>query len=234
MTTKNDRRYCVYMLRFPATGEPFYIGKGLCCRPQRHYTPSSRKVKHPKNDILNNFDTYYTVEREGLTNDEANAYEKELIALWGFENLTNLTRGGSGTDGCIVSAETRAKQSEAKRGRGLSPETLAKISGENHHMFGKSHSLETRTKISEAQSGEKGHWFGKNLSTETRAKQSEAVSGDKHPAYDTTVYNFQHKDGRIEACTQYELRIKYNLIQSHLSGVVRGKRKSTGGWGLVI
>lgn len=206
---KNERRYCVYMLRFSATGEPFYIGRGLPKRPKRHKYPSERRKNHPKNDILNNFDTYYTIEKEGLTNDEANAYEKELIALWGFENLTNLTRGGSGTDDYRHSKETRAKISEANSGR-------------NCYWFGKSHSKKTRAKISENRlgkyCGENNYMYGK--------------TGKNHPTYDTTIHNFQHKDGRSETCTQYELRTKYNLYHQHLSSVVHGKRRSTGGWSL--
>jgi group I intron endonuclease len=222
MITKNDRRYCVYMLRFSATGEPFYIGKGLYDRPRKHYTLSSLKQESPKNFILNNFDTYITIEKDGLTNDEANAYEKELIALWGLENLTNRTRGGSGTDGFKHTAET-----------------IAKKSGENHpqfgktgvksHMYGKTLTPEVRAKISEKMSGEKNPMFGKNHTPEARAKQT----GDKNHNYDTTVYTFQHKDGRIETCTKWELRTKYNLNSGNLGKVVSGKRKSAGGWRVV-
>lgn len=192
MINKNERRYCVYMLRFSATGEPFYIGKGLCNRPSQHYCQCNRSKKGPKNVIINNFDTYYTIEREGLTNYEANAYEKELIAIWGFENLTNLTRGGSGTDGRIASKETRAK-----------------MSGENNPMFGKSHSEEAKAKLREAMIGK---------------------SGKNSHNYDTTVHTFRHKDGRLETCTQYELRIKYSLNKGNLSSVVNGKRRNTGGY----
>jgi hypothetical protein len=206
MKDKNYKRYVVYALRYTDTGIPFYYGKGLPNRPKRHYTPSSRKKNHPKNDIINNFDTYYTIEREGLTNGEANAYEKELIALWGFENLTNKTRGGSGSDGFKHSAES-----------------LAKMSGENNPMFG--------------MTGNKNPMYAKNHTPEAKAKQSEArvgkYSGLNNSNFDDSVYKFQHKDGRIESCTQSELRTKYGLNPGHLSSVVNGKRKSTGSWRLV-
>ena len=76
-------------------------------------------------------------------------------------------------------------------------ESLAKIRGENHHMFGKTHSAETLAKMSEAQKGENNSMFGrtgknnpmfgrtgenhpmfgKTLSAETKAKMSEAHQG---------------------------------------------------------
>ena len=70
------------------------------------------------------------------------------------------------------------------------------LSGENHPLFGKKHSLETRKKqsessigkkhsletrkkLSEVNSGENHPMFGKKLSLETRKKQSEAKIGKK-------------------------------------------------------
>ena len=50
-------------------------------------------------------------------------------------------------------------------GKSLSVETRKKFSeakkGENHPMFGKHHSEETRKKMSEANKGENNYWFGK-------------------------------------------------------------------------
>jgi len=54
--------------------------------------------------------------------------------------------------------------------------------------------------------------------------------GSNNPSYDHTVYTFYHKDGAIEVCTQYDLRIKYNLQGPNLSEVIRGNQKSTKGW----
>lgn len=57
-------------------------------------------------------------------------------------------------------------------------------------------------------------------------------TGHKHPSYDATIYRFQHKEGIQEVCTQYELRVKYNLEQANLSAMIRGKKKSVSGWKL--
>jgi hypothetical protein len=57
-------------------------------------------------------------------------------------------------------------------------------------------------------------------------------SGLKNPAAIKTIYEFIHKDGRIEVCTPYELRVKYNLSQSQTSQVINGTCKSVKGWRL--
>jgi hypothetical protein len=211
MLTKNDRRYCVYTLRY--RGIPFYIGKGLPNRPKTHYYPSELKKNHPKNYILNNFDTYITIEKDGLTNDEANAFEKQLIEVWGYENLTNKTRGGSGTDGRTATPEHRAKMTGDKN-------PMYGRVGDKHPFYGKNHTPEALAKIS----GDKNPMYGRG---------SEMI-GEKNPSYDATVRTFQHKDGRIETCTQFELRTKYGLTRQNLSKVVNGKRPSCDGWRVVI
>jgi len=61
--------------------------------------------------------------------------------------LTNATDGGEGTPGVRVSAETRAKLSEAHKGRGRSAETRAKIATANK---GRKRSAATRAKMSES------------------------------------------------------------------------------------
>ena len=44
------------------------------------------------------------------------------------------------------------------------------------------------------------------------------------------VHKFYHNDHGTEFCTQAELVKKYGLMQSHLSGVVRGVRNHHNGW----
>jgi hypothetical protein len=61
---------------------------------------------------------------------------------------------------------------------------------------------------------------------------SEDQMADKSPRYDHTIYDFTHKDGRTEHCTQYELRTKYNLDAGHLNRVVKQGRPSVNGWRL--
>ena len=86
-------------------------------------------------------------------------------------------------EGKNLSAETKNRMSEAKKGHLVSEDTRKKMSdakkGEKCYMYGKHPSAETRQKISEAQKGEKSYMFGKNLSAETRQKMSDALRG-KH------------------------------------------------------
>jgi group I intron endonuclease len=57
------------------------------------------------------------------------------------------------------------------------------IAPKKFNMCGRTHSLETRKKMSLSKSGEKNPFYGKKLSEKTRAKMSEARSGKKHPFY---------------------------------------------------
>ena len=82
------------------------------------------------------------------------------------------------------SPETRARMSEAQKGKKHSPETRAKIS---EARKGKKHSPESRAKISEAKKGERNPNYGKKHSSETRAKISEAQKGKKHHRYDQSI-----------------------------------------------
>ncbi len=83
--------------------------------------------------------------------------------------LTNSTEGGEGI--LNPSAETRAKISYAARHR--SPATLAKLSTS---LTGKTHSLETRAKLSAAHKGKRLP----PLTPTARAKISQALTGNQH------------------------------------------------------
>lgn len=54
---------------------------------------------------------------------------------------------------------------------------LVVYSGEKHPMYGKHHSEEARTKMSDAKRGEKHPWFAKHLPEETRRKIGDANRG---------------------------------------------------------
>jgi group I intron endonuclease len=81
----------------------------------------------------------------------------------------NLTAGGDGTLGYVVSAETRAKIGRANTGRSHSDETRAKMS---ESRLGKPLSPETCAKIGDAHRG-------KIVSSESRAKMSDSHLGKK-------------------------------------------------------
>jgi len=107
---------------------------------------------------------------EGLSGQEACEFEKALISFYGRQDINtgclfNLTDGGEGTNGHIVTAETKAKQSASRMGWKPSPETIAKRLAS---MTGYVVSDETREKMRLAQTGRK-------QTPETKAKISAIV-----------------------------------------------------------
>lgn len=133
---------------------------------------------------------------ENLTEQEAKLKERELIAKYHTciydDNKMgyNMTFGGEGTLGHIISEETRQKMSESKK-------------GEKNSFYGKHFSEESKKKLSNAlkgkMAGEKNPFYGQKHSEETKQKLSEyaaarigelnpnygnhALAGENHPWY---------------------------------------------------
>jgi hypothetical protein len=57
-------------------------------------------------------------------------------------------------------------------------------------------------------------------------------TGTKNPNFSPTVYSFIHDDGRIESCTRSKLVQKYNINNTSMSSMLRGKLRRAGGWRL--
>jgi group I intron endonuclease len=109
--------------------------------------------------------------------------------------------------------------------------------------LGIKHTEEARKNMSEAKLGSKHHFYGKKLSLAHRKKIGAAGKGRKHTTeviqkitqvkISHKVYTFVHETRGIKTCTQYDLYTQFNLNKSNLNAVIKGKRKSTGGWKLV-
>jgi hypothetical protein len=115
---------------------PYYIGKG---KGFRLYV-KKRIVPLPSKDRI-----IYL--KRNLTEQEAIEHEVYMIAVFGRKDtgtgiLRNLTDGGEGTSGRIVSEEQKEIQS-------------LKMSGENHPFYGKTASKSHRENISNSLSGKK-------------------------------------------------------------------------------
>ena len=159
----------VYLHRRMDTNEVFYVGIGV--NEKRPYDKNKRN-RLWKNVVNKCKDYEVEILHENISYQECKIIEIDLINKYGRKDLgtgtlCNLTDGGDGTVGWIVSDETRRKISEAQK-------------GEKHPMFGKTPSEETRRKISESgkgKTGEKSNRFGKTHSEETRRKMSETAKG---------------------------------------------------------
>lgn len=152
------KQFYVYTHAKP-DGSIFYVGKGLKARVN--------KIQRPHNSYHTNIVKKYGKEniivRTMLCRSEQHALDLEVRMIAALRNggveLVNLTDGGEGNSGWVVSQESRKRMSIAKKN--MSPETRAKIS-----MAKKNPSLETRAKMSAAQKARPP------ISEATRAKMS--------------------------------------------------------------
>lgn len=166
------------------TNEVFYVGIGK--EEGRAYIKDGRNP-HWKN-IVNKVGYTVNIIHKDIEHEEAKKIEMLLIEKYGRKNLgtgnlVNLTDGGEGGSGIVVSEETRQKMSEALKGRTFSEETKQKMSeaqkGDKHHMFGKTRSEESKQKTSEAMKG-------RTHRKESKQKISEAMKGEKNPNFGKT------------------------------------------------
>lgn len=140
--------------------EPFYVGKGKAStnRAYIHITyaknTQGKSTNHHRNrlrGILNeSLEPIILILHDNLTHEQSCAKEIEIITLIGRQDLSvgpllNLTNGGEGSYGRILSEDTKKKISD----------NHADFTGEKHPSFGMKRSEETRKKIGETSSGRK-------------------------------------------------------------------------------
>ena len=147
-----------------------------------------------------------------------------------FNSGYNMTLGGEGRLGQIVSDETRAKMSAAGKGRIMSDETREKmsaaskghiVSDETREKIGaakQNMSVETRAKIGAAHKGKivsaesraKMRDAKQNMSVETRAKMSAAGKGKIVSAETRAKISAFHKARQLSS-------LKHNVVQEMLN-----------------
>ena len=108
-------------------GTPYYIGKG---KGKRKFSVSAHNIKPPsdKSRII--------ILESNLTDIGALALERRYIRWYGRIDLgtgilRNMTDGGDGASGMIISQETRNKISKANTGKKRTPEQKLKYSLNN-------------------------------------------------------------------------------------------------------
>ena len=186
---------------------------------------------------------------EGLTKEEAEAKEIELIAKYKSNQKGygyNISNGGS-TIG-KHSEETRKKISAIHKGKIVSEETKAKmrqnhadVSKENNPWYGKHLPLETRIKLSIShkgkQVGEKKPMYGKHHSEEVRKIQSEHRKGkcigkNNHKSKRIVQMNFDDEIIKIYECIS-DVEREMNLPRGgggHISACAKGRNKTAYGF----
>lgn len=223
---------------------PFYIGIGN----DENYKRANDRFQRNRywKFVVNK--TAYEVEilMENLSWDMACEKEKEFIQLYGRKDnktgiLVNLTDGGDGCIGIIMSQTTKDKISKAFKGKIFSEETKRKLSekatGRKYapeivkrmSERGKLqiHSSERNKKIGETlkkkyASGERlSATKGREISIETRKKMSDASSGRIHTdeaKIKMSIASMGNKKGLGKRCSE-EKKIKISLAN-------RGKKRS--------
>jgi hypothetical protein len=162
--------------------EPFYIGIGKT--NERANTTKGRNGLWKK--IVKKTDYIVEILFDDLTWEEACEKEKEFISLYGRKDLNtgilvNLTNGGEGTLGAIVSKNTREKIGKSNYGRKQSQETINK---RIEKVIGRNHSEETKLKMRKVKPegfGEKisNSLLGHTLSNVSREKIRQSALGRK-------------------------------------------------------
>lgn len=157
-----EKNYIVY--RHTSPSGKVYIGI-TSKKPEYRWSNGNGYKDSPKfyNAIKkygwNNFK--HEILYSGLNEISAKMIEEDLIYYYKSLNISyNITDGGDGTKGVIMSEESRLKMSNAKKGKPsnrkgfhLSEETKEKLRQAN---LGKHHSEETRLKISKNCNGNRG------------------------------------------------------------------------------
>lgn len=194
-----EKSYTVYMHISPSNKK--YVGitsldiderwrKGKGYKNQQYFYRAIKKYG------WDNFQ--HIIIAKGLTKEEAEWLEIELIREWDSTNKEygyNISLGGESGN---HSEETRKKISEGNKGKIISKEHRKKISeankGKNNFMYGKKHPEETKRKISEnhADFNGKNHPNAKSIMCLTTVKIfNTAKEGAKY-------YNCNH--GNIIQC----------------------------------
>lgn len=164
---------------------------------------------------------------DGLTKEEAEAKEIELIAAYNATNREygyNVANGGNARG--KTAEETKQKISGSLKGHLVTDEARRKMSekaklrvGERHHNYGVKMSEEQKRKISEALRGFKH-------SEETKEKLRGIHAGEKHPQCRAVIC--------VETGETFEYirkaAQKYNIAPPNIVKCCKGERAKAGGF----
>ena len=234
LQSKNN--HCVYCLIDPRNGLPFYVGKGKGTRMYSHEKMVSRgiiphnnlflfrKIKKIQNVGLS---IIYKKIYEGMDDASALSVEMDEIKRIGRSNLglgplCNLTDGGDGNSGKVVSEKTKCKMSLTAKERLKDPS--------KHPMFHKHHSKESKKKMSA---------YGKLRFSDPEERKRTAETTRKGMFSSGYVDRVSKEISMVspEGITITTKNISqfcrdHNLQNGNLYKVLRGKMKTHRGWSL--
>jgi len=203
----SDKKFYVYVHRYasgPKEGQVFYVGKG---QGNRQSWVHGRSFHW--NNIVNKYGFIPEIVMRFDREECSFSFERALIKFYGRENLCNLTDGGEGVSGRVISDEERKIMSERSTGRKHKPETIVKMrlyQSKNHPMKGKKHK------------------------ESTKALLSASNSGKKHNLFDDTERCFVNADGTVFVGTRFDLNNTYDLDPSSTSKMINRKISHHKGW----
>lgn len=224
--------YYVYLLLYPETGIPFYVGKGKGDRYSQHLQETEATTCNVfKYRVISQIraegrEPVAQIYRCDLTEFDALELETYLIAQIGRRcsggTLTNLTNGGEGTSGYRFTEEQRKKLSESHVGLQQTEECKAKRA---QKLRGIKRSLEDVERCRQAKLGPKNPAYGKpsprrgkKATDETKAKIREArakqVCTSETRRKMSDAQKRRHADGKVSNETY--LRISDGLKQAHI------------------
>lgn len=189
--TNDEKIYCVYKHTSP--NNKVYIGYTSQKPPEKRWKNGcGYKRNHPYfwNAICKYGWENFTHEIvfDGLNKQEACEKERELIAFYDSTHPDkgyNMTKGGDGKNGYVMSDETRQKISNSLIGRFTGKDNPNygnhKLAGENNPFYGKTHSEEMKKKLSELSMGRPSPMKGRNLSEESKQKLRDANKDRSKP-----------------------------------------------------
>lgn len=193
-------------------GTPYYIGKG---QGNRAYQQNRKNIpKNPSNIVIL---------ESSLTEIGAFALERRYIGWYGRKDistgiLSNLTDGGEGSSGILISEETKQKLIRARTGSKRSEITKEKM---RIAQTGKKATEETKKRLRESHLGIKPSKesvekmamskTGVLKSEETKRRMSECKTGEKHYLFGKTH--------------SYETKQRMSIAQSGVNNHAYGTTK---------
>ena len=241
----------------------FYVGKG---KKKRAYSRNNRnddwwKVVNYLEE--NGFAYEVRIVISGISETDSLNIERSRISFWRSYGiiLTNGTAGGQGSSGLVHSEETKQKirlkkigvpspLKGKKTGKPAWNKGKTGPSGENHPMFGKTHSKHSLELMSIKKKGKSPPNKGKPSplkgksghpqTAETRAKQSQTRKSKNIPAWNKGISGPKGAEANASKpvyeinedkffATITEAAKFYGLSISGISSVCNGHQKTTGG-----